>query len=404
LLYLGNPQRLLLNEDLSLLFNKAPAPAPPLLMKQPKSASYQSAPNLTAVSTASLQRSKSTLPLQEKPPSRMESIRRALTTTRRRNLRTSSTLHISLPDQLYTPPLSPPTSTSLPTDLPKVQHHQQDCILRHMALLYLELPIDEAEDILDLKKASNLWNKLKTHILTPTTEINPQQLHQSPLPSPPTTMSIFNLTNMNTDLAPFEINDQSVFFERWRTVCPSIISCFSAEAQIPIFLKHCVLTLIDQDINTEGIFRKNGNIRGLKDMCDILEEGYQDQHDWMPFFKQQPIIQLAAFVKKFLRELPEPLLTFKLHPVFMRYQRLETLHWAICALPKANRDILLLVLALLNWVAKHAEDNKMDAENLARVMAPNILYGKVQDKSICHEEICIVATMIENYEKLIKVK
>jgi hypothetical protein len=398
---------LLLNDEICL-FNKAPS-----LIKQQKTMNYQSTPNLTSStnSSSSLTRSKSTLPLQEKPPSRMESIRRALTTTRRRgNLARSSTtqsLHISLPDQLYTPPLSPPTSTtSLPNDLPQVQQ-QHDCILRHMALLYLELPVEEAEDILDLKKANNLWNKLKTHILTPTTEANPQlqQLQQLPVPSPPTSMSIFNLASMNTDTSPFQVNNQSVFFERWRTVCPSILSCFSAEAQIPIFLKHCILTLVDQDINTEGIFRKNGNIRGLKDMCDTLEQGYQEQKDWTPYFKQQPIVQLAAFVKKFLRELPEPLLTFKLHPVFMRHQRLETLHWAICALPKANRDILLLVLALLNWVARHAEDNKMDAENLARVMAPNILYSKrqAQDTSICHEEICIVATMIENYEKLIKV-
>lgn len=372
---------------------------------------HQSTPNLTTsvTPTSSLQRSKSTLPLPDKPPSRMESIRRVLTTTRRRNVRAPNTqpLHISLPDQLCTPPLSPPTFTSLPNDLPKIQQ-QQDCILRHMALLCLELPVEEAEDILDLKKGSNLWNKLKTHILTPTAEPSPhqQQPQQSLSLSLPSTMSIFKLSGMHTDTSSFEVDSQSVFFERWHTVCPSILSCFSADAQIPIFLKDCVLALIDQDINTEGIFRKNGNIRGLKEMCDTLEEGHKHQQNWTPFFKQQSIVQLAAFVKKFLRELPEPLLTFKLYPVFMRYQRLEILHWAICTLPKANRDILLLVLALLNWVAKHAEDNKMDAENLARVIAPNILYGKrqVQDATICHEEIYIVTTMIENYEKLVKVK
>ncbi len=37
-------------------------------------------------------------------------------------------------------------------------------------------------------------------------------------------------------------------------------------------------------------------------------------------FADDNSIQLAALLKKFLRELPEPLLTFKLHKVFIQSQ------------------------------------------------------------------------------------
>jgi hypothetical protein len=168
---------------------------------------------------------------------------------------------------------------------------------------------------------------------------------------------------------------------------------------------------------TEGLFRKNGNIRGIKELCETINAS-PEREEWIDYFRAQPIVQLTAFVKKFLRELPEPLLTHKLYKSFMACNQaalpIEAVHYTVCLLPKPNRDVLLLILALLNWVAKHADENKMDFENLARVIAPNILYRSgsgedpksvytAQDISTCHGEIKIVTLMIEHYETLIKV-
>lgn len=171
-------------------------------------------------------------------------------------------------------------------------------------------------------------------------------------------------------------------------------------------------------MHTEGLFRKNGNIRGIKEICETINASPERQ-DWADYFRQQPIIQLTAFVKKFLRELPEPLLTTNLYRLFLSCNKattpIEAIHYTICLLPKPNRDILFVILALLNWVARHSNENKMDYENLARVIAPNILYVPksledpksaytTQDISTCHGEISIVAYMIEHYETLIKVR
>lgn len=69
------------------------------------------------------------------------------------------------------------------------------------------------------------------------------------------------------------------------------------------------------DISVEGIFRKNGNIRRLKEVIEELEKdpGFGD------FASDNPV-QLAALLKRFFKELPDPLLTFKLHGLFIATQ------------------------------------------------------------------------------------
>ena len=68
-------------------------------------------------------------------------------------------------------------------------------------------------------------------------------------------------------------------------------------------------------MSVEGIFRKNGNIRRLKDLADAIDR----DPDSVDLTSDNPV-QLAALLKKFLRELPDPLLTFKLYRLFIASQ------------------------------------------------------------------------------------
>jgi RhoGAP domain len=66
----------------------------------------------------------------------------------------------------------------------------------------------------------------------------------------------------------------------------------------------------------EGIFRKNGNIRVLQELVEDIDNnpnGRQVQGETNS-------IQLAALFKKFLRSLPDPLLTHKLYRLFIYSQ------------------------------------------------------------------------------------
>lgn len=81
------------------------------------------------------------------------------------------------------------------------------------------------------------------------------------------------------------------------------------------------MDLLPTDMSVEGIFRRNGNIRRLKDLTEAID------HDPSSVdLTQDNPVQLAALLKKFLRELPEPLMTFKLHRLLIASQSRFALH------------------------------------------------------------------------------
>lgn len=162
-------------------------------------------------------------------------------------------------------------------------------------------------------------------------------------------------------------------------------------------------------MSIEGIFRKNGNIRRLKDVSDQLDRNPHDVD-----LSSEPPIQIAALLKKFLRELPDPLLTFKLHGLFTCAMRLENpaackrvIHLACCMLPRVNRDTMEVLFLFFRWVASFSHvttdvGSRMDIPNLARVIAPNILTTNSKDplKDDSFTSIRVVELMLECFDEL----
>ena len=68
------------------------------------------------------------------------------------------------------------------------------------------------------------------------------------------------------------------------------------------------------DMSVEGVFRKNGNIKGLRELSEKL-----DNKTEVDLTKESPV-QVAALLKKYLRELPDPLMTHKLYRLFIHAQ------------------------------------------------------------------------------------
>jgi hypothetical protein len=66
------------------------------------------------------------------------------------------------------------------------------------------------------------------------------------------------------------------------------------------------------DLYTEGIFRKNGNIRLMKESIEKINQDpiHVDLHD-------DNAVQIAALMRKFLRDMPEPLLVPSLQELFL---------------------------------------------------------------------------------------
>ena len=174
--------------------------------------------------------------------------------------------------------------------------------------------------------------------------------------------------------------------------------------KIPALVDDTITTMRQMDLSVEGVFRKNGNIKRLNDTMAIIDKEGCDAVD----FSKENVVQVAAMLKKYLRELPDPLLTFKLHRLWIASQKIadedkrrRVLHLTCCLLPKAHRDCLEILCSFFSWVASfHQVDeesgSKMDTHNLATVIAPNILYTSaktpVDDNFLAIE---VVHTLIE---------
>lgn len=189
-----------------------------------------------------------------------------------------------------------------------------------------------------------------------------------------------------------------------------------AQLRIPIVVDDVVNSLRKKDMSVEGIFRLNGNIKNLRELTEQINKNPLKSPD----FHNYSAVQLAALLKKWLREMPTPLLTFNLFDLWISSRKTNDaamckriLQLTYCMLPRSHRNLLEVLLHFFRWVASFASTDeesgsKMDTHNLATVLAPNILISKnqsadgppVQSGESYFLAIEVVNQMIEMHEEL----
>lgn len=169
--------------------------------------------------------------------------------------------------------------------------------------------------------------------------------------------------------------------------------------RIPAIVEDTITALKNKDLSVEGVFRKNGNIKKLSEQVAAVDREGCDAIKW----NDETPHQLAALLKRYLRELPDPLMTQKLYRLWIAASKIRdadkrrhVLHLACCLLPQTQRDSLEVLLSFFKWVATfHQVDedtgSRMDVHNLARVIAPNILYCSTKTPSFSDEPMTAVA-------------
>ena len=157
--------------------------------------------------------------------------------------------------------------------------------------------------------------------------------------------------------------------------------------RVPAIVDDAISAMKQMDMSVEGVFRKNGNIKRLKEASELI-----DQNQTPDLSRENPV-QVAALLKKFLRDMPDPLLTFKLHKLWIVTQKMtdedkrrRVFHLACCLMPKSHRDTMEVLFSFLKWASSFSQvddesGSKMDVHNLATVMAPNILYANQNNKN-----------------------
>uniref|UniRef100_A0A8C3GXK3 Rho GTPase activating protein 1 n=1 Tax=Corvus moneduloides TaxID=1196302 RepID=A0A8C3GXK3_CORMO len=126
-----------------------------------------------------------------------------------------------------------------------------------------------------------------------------------------------------------------------------------------------------------GIFRRSANTQVVKEVQQKYNMGVP-----VDFQEYEDVHLPAVILKTFLRELPEPLLTFGLYSHVVSFQcveevkRVDVVRKTLQDLPEENYQVLRLLTAFLVQVSAHSDRNKMTNTNLAVVFGPNLLWAK----------------------------
>lgn len=139
---------------------------------------------------------------------------------------------------------------------------------------------------------------------------------------------------------------------------------------VPTFVRQAVQYL-DNHLNQEGLFRKAGSNTRLKELVSRLDNGIELDD------KSQPI-DVANCLKKYFRDLPEPLIPYSYHDLFVRcgmlkIGKIDAILQACLLLPSQHLSTLAFVMDFLKKVSLHEKMNKMGIDNLAKVVGPNIM-------------------------------
>lgn len=184
--------------------------------------------------------------------------------------------------------------------------------------------------------------------------------------------------------------------------------------RIPAIIDDIISSMRKMDLSVEGVFRKNGNIKKQQEMVERVNNEGCDTVNFM----EQPVVQLAALLKRYLRDLPDPLMTHKLYKLWISAAKINDLerrkvclHLTCCLLPKSHRDSLEILFSFLKWAGSfHQLDeelgSKMDIRNLATVIAPNILTNLAKAAALDSEAIYVidaVEMLIANIEEMCQV-
>ncbi|XP_072105354.1 rac GTPase-activating protein 1 isoform X2 [Mobula birostris] len=152
---------------------------------------------------------------------------------------------------------------------------------------------------------------------------------------------------------------------------------------IPSIVVLCVNEIEQRGLSETGLYRISGCDRTVKELKEKFLRGKN-----LPLLsKVDDIHAVCGLLKDFLRNLKEPLITFKLYSAFVKAAEIPdednsiaAMYQTISELPQPNRDTLAFLIIHLQRVA-HSPNCKMDIANLAKVFGPTIVGFSTPDPS-----------------------
>ncbi|RWS14840.1 minor histocompatibility protein HA-1-like protein [Dinothrombium tinctorium] len=156
---------------------------------------------------------------------------------------------------------------------------------------------------------------------------------------------------------------------------------------VPDIVVKCITEIDKKGAGIKGLYRVSGVKSRVEKLCQSFENGA----DLVDLSDQHPNV-IANVLKLYLRQLPEPLLTFRLYPDFIRIakeypaslkhedttdsveerQIIEELKKTVSKLPTVHRKTLSYLIHHLKRISENSENN-MPPSNLGIVFGPTLL-------------------------------
>ncbi|KAM8730100.1 rho GTPase-activating protein 44-like isoform X2 [Acanthopagrus latus] len=141
-------------------------------------------------------------------------------------------------------------------------------------------------------------------------------------------------------------------------------------------IEACVTMLLECGMQEEGLFRIAPSASKLKKLKASLDCGVLDVQE----YSADPHA-IAGALKSYLRELPEPLMSYELYNDWIQAsniqdqdKRLQALLNACEKLPPANNNNFKYLIKFLSKLTEYQDVNKMTPGNIAIVLGPNLLW------------------------------
>uniref|UniRef100_A0A3B3TDD5 Myosin IXA n=1 Tax=Paramormyrops kingsleyae TaxID=1676925 RepID=A0A3B3TDD5_9TELE len=147
------------------------------------------------------------------------------------------------------------------------------------------------------------------------------------------------------------------------------------ERTVPLVVEKLINYIEMHGLYTEGIYRKSGSANKIKELKQGLDTDLNSMN-----LDEYNIHVIASVLKQWLRDLPNPLMTFELYEEFLRAMGLQdrkevirSIYSVIDQLSRTHLSTLERLIFHLVRVALQEETNRMSANALAIVFAPCIL-------------------------------
>ncbi|XP_070707693.1 SH3 domain-binding protein 1 [Pempheris klunzingeri] len=173
---------------------------------------------------------------------------------------------------------------------------------------------------------------------------------------------------------PLSLSNQKVYRE------PLLSHLTQSEREIAAPIQECIHMLLRTGMREEGLFRLAAAASVVKRLKICLDQDSVDHSE----FSMDPHA-VAGALKCYLRELPEPLMTFELYNDWFKAagekdltEKLEQFRALLKQLPPENYNNLRYLVQFLSLLSEEQAVNKMTPSNIAIVLGPNLLWPRAE--------------------------